>query len=214
MHGRVENQPHNGHTDNGQQDAARHFQFFQADNHCQANQGHDHREAGEVAHRNRQAVQWILDNQTDAVRRNQQQEQADTNTRAVRHALRQVAQDPATNPGSRNNGEQHPHQEHRTQRNRHADVLAQHQAERRKGSQRDCAANRQRQISPQAHDDGAYARDQTGGDEYGRRREARFAQHARHHDDGVNHRQKRRQTCKNFLTHGAAASRNFKHGVE
>jgi hypothetical protein len=45
-------------------------------------------------------------------------------------------------------------------------------------------------------------------------REARFAQHARHNDDGVNHRQKRCQTGNDFLTHGAAASRNFKHGVK
>ena len=41
-----------------------------------------------------------------------------------------------------------------------------------------------------------------------------IAQHARHNDDGINHRQKRCQTGNNFLAHGAAAGRNFKHGVK
>ena len=214
VNGRIENQTDNRNTDDGQQNTARHLQFFQADNHRQTNQRHNHREAGEMAHGHWQAVQWVFDYQTNAVRCNQQQEQADTDTGAVRHALRQVAQDPATNPGGGDEGEQHTHQEYRTQRDRHADVLTQHQAKRGKGGQRDRTANRQRQVCPQAHDDGADARNQTGGNENGRRREAGFTQHARHHDDGVNHRQKRRQTCNNFLTHGAAASRNFKQGVE
>ncbi|STQ08167.1 Uncharacterised protein [Enterobacter cloacae] len=90
MHGRIENQANNGHTDNGQQNAAWDFQFFQTNNHRQANQGHDHREAGEVTQRHRQTVQRVLNDQTHAIGGNQQQEQTDTDTGAVRHAVRQV----------------------------------------------------------------------------------------------------------------------------
>ena len=99
MNGRVEDQADDGHADNGQQNAARHFQFFQANDHRQTHQRHDHREAREVTQRNRQAVQRVLDDQADAVGSDQQQEQTNTDAGAVRHALRQVAQNPATNAG-------------------------------------------------------------------------------------------------------------------
>ena len=52
-----------------------------------------------MAQRNRQAVERVLDNQTDAIGGDQQQEQADADAGTVRHALRQVAQDPATDAG-------------------------------------------------------------------------------------------------------------------
>ena len=93
-------------------------------------------------------------------------------------------------------------------------MLAQHQAEGGKRGQGDGAPDRQRQVRPQAHHNRTHTRNQAGGNEDRRWREARFAEHARHHDDGVHHRQKRRQTGNNFLAHGAAASRNFKHGVK
>ena len=83
-----------------------------------------------MTQRYRQAVQRVFDYQTHAVRRDQQQKQTDTDTGAVRNALWEVAQDPATNAGGGNNGKQHAHQEHRTQCDRYADLLAQHQAER------------------------------------------------------------------------------------
>ena len=88
MYGRIENQTHYGNTDNSQQDAARYFQFFEANNHRQTYQRHNHREGIEIAQRNRQAVQRVFNNQTHAVCRNQQQEQADTNPRTVRNTLR------------------------------------------------------------------------------------------------------------------------------
>ncbi|MNE56392.1 hypothetical protein D3C80_1512960 [compost metagenome] len=135
MNGRIEKQPNHGNPDNGQQDTARHFQFFQTDNERQANERHDHREAGEMAHRNRQTIQRIFNDQTHAVGGNQQQEQTNTDACAVRDALRQVPQDPATDAGRRNHGKQHTHQEHRTQRNGDADMLTQHQAERGKCGQ-------------------------------------------------------------------------------
>ena len=214
MHGRIENQANNGHTDNGQQNAAWDCQFFQTNNHRQANQGHDHREAGEVTQRHRQTVQRVLNDQTHAIGGNQQQEQTDTDTGAVCYAVRQVAQNPATNAGCRDNGEQHAHQEDGSQGNRYADVLAQHQAKRGEGGQGNGTANRHRQIRPQPHYDGANTGDKTGCNENRCRWESCFTEHARHNDDGVHHCQKRCQTGNDFLAHGAAESRNFKDGVK
>ncbi len=92
-----------------------------------------------------------------AVCSDKQQEQADTDAGTVRNALRQVAQDPATNSGRGDHGKQHTHQEHGAQRNRHTNMLTQHQTERGKRSERDSAADSQRQVRPQAHHDGANA---------------------------------------------------------
>ena len=141
MHVRVENQADDRHADDGQQNTARNLQFFKADDHRQAHQRHHHREAVELTQRDRQTVQRVFHHHADAVGGNQQQEQTDTDAGAVRNTLRQIAQDPATNTGSGDDGEEYAHQEHRAQSNRHADVLAQHQAESGKGSQRDGAAN-------------------------------------------------------------------------
>ena len=192
MHGRVGNQANNGNTDNSQQDAARYFQFFEANNHRQTNQRHNHREGIEVTQRNRQTVQRILNHQTNAVCRNQQQEQADTDSRTVRNALRQIAQDPATNTRRGNDGKQDAHQEHRAQRNGHADMLPQYQAECGKRRQRNGATNRQRQICPQAHHNRTDARDQAGCHKYSGRRESGFTQHPWNHNNGVNHGEERR----------------------
>ncbi len=135
MHVGIENQADDGDTDDGQQNAARYLQFLQTDDHRQTDQRHNDREAIELAQRNRQAVQWVFHYHAHAVRGDQQQEQADTNARTVRNALRQIAQNPATDAGGRNDGKQYTHQEYRAQRNRNADVLAQHQAESGEGSQ-------------------------------------------------------------------------------
>ena len=211
---RIEDQADNRDADNRQQDTARYFQFFKADNHRQPDQRHNHREAVKMTQRHRQTIQRVFDNQAHAVGGNQQQEQADTNPGAVRHALRQVTQDPATNTGCGNHRKQHAHQKDRAQRDRNADLLTQHQAEGGKRGQRDGAANRQRQVRPQAHHQRADAGNQTGGDKYRCRRETRFTEHTRHHNDGIDHRQKGGKTGNDFLTHGAAASRNFKPGVQ
>ena len=135
VHVWIENQADDRDTNDGQQNAARYLQFLQTDNHRQTYQRHDNREAIELTQRNRQAVQWVFHHHANAVRGDQQQEQADTNARTVRNALRQIAQNPATNTGSRDDGKQYTHQEYRAQRNRNADVLAQHQAKGGKGGQ-------------------------------------------------------------------------------
>ena len=211
---RIEDQADNRDADNRQQDTARHFQFFEADNHRQPDQRHNHREAIKITQRHRQTIQRIFNHQAHAVGGNQQQEQTDTNPRTVRHALRQVTQDPATNAGRGDHGEQDTHQEHRAQRDRNADLLTQYQAKGGKRGQGDGAANRQRQVRPQPHHQRADAGNQTGGNKYRSRWKTRFAEHTRHHDDGVNHRQEGGKTGNDFLTHGAAASRNFKPGVQ
>ena len=135
VHVRVENQAHNGDTDDGQQNPAWNLHFFQTDNHRQTNQRHDHREAVELTQRHRQTVDWVLNDHAHAVCRDQQQEQANTDAGTVRNALRQIAQNPATNPGSGDDGEQHAHQEYGTQGNRNTDLLAQNQAKRGEGGQ-------------------------------------------------------------------------------
>ena len=192
MHGRIENQANDGNTNNGQQDATRYFQFFEADNHRQTNQRHNDREGVEVTQRNRQAIQRVLNDQTNTVCRNQQQEQADTNTRTVRNALWQIAQDPATNTCRGNDGKQNTHQKHRAQRNRHANMLPQHQAECGKRRQRNGATNRQRQVCPQTHHNRADTGYQAGCHKYSSWRETGFTQHSWNHDNRVDHRQKRR----------------------
>ena len=214
MNVRIEDQADNRNADNRQQDTARHFQFFEANNHRQPDQRHNHRETVKITQRHRQTVQRVFDHQTNAVGGNQQQEQTDTNPRAVRNALRQVTQDPATNAGCGDDGKQYAHQEDRAQRDRNADLLAQHQAKSGKSGQRDGAANRQRQVRPQPHHQRADAGNQTGGNKYRSWRKTRFAEHPRHHDDGVDHRQEGGKTGNDFLTHGTAASRNFKPGVQ
>ena len=83
-----------------------------------------------------------------------------------------------------------------------------------KGGQRNRAANCQRQVRPQSHQQRANARHQAGRDKDRRRWETGFSEHTRHHDDGIHHRQKGRKTGNDFLAHGAAASRNFKPGVQ
>ena len=135
VHVRVENQAHNGNTDNGQQDPARNLHFLQADNHRQANQRHDHREAVKLTQRHRQTVDWVLHHHAHAVCRDQQQEQADTDAGPVRNPLRQIAQNPATNTGSGDDGKQYAHQEYGAQGDRNTDLLAQYQAKGGEGGQ-------------------------------------------------------------------------------
>ncbi len=135
VYGRIEKQTHNRHANDGQKDTARHLQLLQADNHSQTNQRHHHREAVEVAQRHRQPFNRVFHHQANAVGGDQQQEQADTDPSAMRHALRQVAQDPATNAGGGDHGKQDAHQEHCAKGDRDANLLAQHQAEGGKGGQ-------------------------------------------------------------------------------
>ena len=145
---RIENQAHNRHTNNGQQNTARHLHFFQTNDHREANQRHHHREAGKFAQRHRQTVQRIFDHQTNAVGGDQQQEQANPDPGTMRHALRQVAQDPAADAGRGNHRKQDTHQEYRAEGHRNTDLLPQHQAKGGEGGQRNGAADSHRQICP------------------------------------------------------------------
>ena len=144
----IENQADNRHADNGQQNAARHLHFFQTNDHREANQRHHHRETVKVAQRHRQTVQRVFDHQTNAVGGDQQQEQANPDPGTMRHALRQVTQDPAADAGCRDHRKQDPHQEYCAEGYRNTDLLPQHQAEGGEGGQRDSATDRHRQIRP------------------------------------------------------------------
>ena len=88
MNAWVKNQAENRNTDDGQQNAARDFQFFQTDDHRKANQRHNNREAVEMTERNWQAIKWVFNYQADTVCGNQQQEQADTDTSTMRNTHR------------------------------------------------------------------------------------------------------------------------------
>ena len=145
---RIENQADNRHADNGQQNTAWYFHFFQTDDHREANQRHHHREAGKFAQRHRQTIQRVFDHQTNAVGSDQQQKQANPDPGTVGHTLRQVAQDPAADAGCRDHRKQDTHKEYCAEGHRNTNVLPQHQAEGGEGGQRDSAADGHWQIRP------------------------------------------------------------------
>ena len=162
---------------------------FSAEDHRQADQRHHHREGGERAERHRQTIQRVLHHQADAVGGDQQQEQTDTDAGAVRHAHRQVAQDPARMPVTEIMVNSTPIRNTapsatgmlmcwpstRLKAVKAVNEIAQPIAIGRLAhspisSEPSPATGRWRQTPPPA--------------------EARFAQHARHHDHRIHHRRK------------------------
>ena len=158
---------------------------------------------------NGQASTSVLDHQTHVVGRDQQQEQADTDTGAVRHARGQVAQNPRAHTGGGDGSEDNPHEEDRAQRHFRRELLAQHQAEGHEGGERNRAADGDRQLGPQAHQQRAEGGGQAHRNEHGAGVKACLAEHAGHDKHGVDHCHEGGDTSHDLALLGAAACRNL-----
>ena len=187
LHRRIEDKAEDGDGDDHQQDPPRYSQLLQPEDHRKADQGHDDRHGGEGPQRHRQPLQRVLDHQPHPVGGDEQQKETNPDAGAVGNAHRQVVEDPATHPGHRDGGKQHPHQEDGPQRHRNGDLLPQHQTEGSKRREGNSATDGHRQLGPEPHQERTETRHQTGGDKHGAGRKARLAEHAWHHDHRVDH---------------------------
>lgn len=90
----------------------------------------------------------VFDHKVNIGGGDQQQEQTDTNPRAVGNTHRDIAQNPCPDTGDRDQGKQHPHQEDRAQYDQDRDILTKYHAECGKGGQGNRTADSHRQICP------------------------------------------------------------------
>ena len=214
LHRRIENQAEDGDGDDHQQDPPRYSQLLQPEDHRKADQGHDDRHGGKSPQRHRQPLQRVLDHQPHPVGGNKQQEETDTDAGTVGNPHGQVVEDPATHPGHRDGGKQHPHQEYGPQRHRNGDLLPQHQTEGGKRREGNSAADGHRQLGPEPHQERTEPRHQTGGDKHGAGRKARLAEHARHHDHRVDHGKEGGEARQHLLSDVAAPLADHKVAIK